>query len=110
MIDIHQEPDRVPRRPLMVSFVAVLVAIAACVGVTVLLIGRQLGRLSYDGSMPAAQIDTELYTREAEGEQARRAAHRQLSRWGWIDRRAGTIHVPLDVAIELYLAAPRSTP
>ncbi|MGE3453761.1 MAG: hypothetical protein AB7O24_01480 [Kofleriaceae bacterium] len=94
----------------MAAFIVVVVAIVACAGVTVLLVGRQLGRISHDGSMPAPQIETGLYAREAEGERVRREAHHRLMSWGWVDRRAGTIHVPIDVAVELYLAEPRSVP
>jgi len=107
MITIEQEPDRVPHRPLVTSAVVVLVAIAASVAVVILLAGRNLG-LALDNiatqPTPSARIETEPFAVETASERLQRAAVERLETWGWVDRTAGRIHVPLDVAIEIYLA------
>jgi hypothetical protein len=110
MIEIRQEPDRVPRRPLVESAIAIVVAIVACAGVTILLTGRQLGLARRVLDRGPDQIESTVFAFETPAEQARRAATDRLRSWGWVDRKAGLIHVPLDVAIELYLAERRSQP
>ena len=100
---IQQEPDRVPRGLVRVSAVAVAVAIAASVG-AVLLLGRGgLGEMGRVDSRPPENLDVELFQLEAPGERMRRLGDDRLGRYGWVDRARGLVHVPLDVAIELYL-------
>jgi hypothetical protein len=41
---------------------------------------------------------------------SRAAARARLARYGWVDRPAGIVHVPIERAMELYLAAQQATP
>lgn len=43
------------------------------------------------------------------GEQSKQAGRKRLDSWGWVDRAAGTVHLPIDVAMDL-VAADQETP
>jgi hypothetical protein len=107
---IEQDPDRVPRRLIRWSLIAIAVAIAASVGTVLLLAGPGLGETIGEGApiaAPPPQLDSEPFHTDTAPERERRAAAERLAHYGWVDRRAGLIHVPLDVAIELFLAERR---
>ncbi len=52
-------------------------------------------------------IERGLFGTEAQGLEFHRRAEDLLSRYGWVDRDQEIIHVPLAVAVELYLGAQR---
>jgi hypothetical protein len=103
MIPIEQEPDRVPRGVVRISAVVVAAGIAASVGATLLLARGSLGEVLRAPPAPPARIDVRLFGLETEAERQYRLADERLRRYGWVDRGRGLVHVPLDVAIELYL-------
>jgi hypothetical protein len=103
MIPIEQEPDRVPRGLVRISAAAVAIAIAASVGAVLLLARGVVGEVVRVDPRPPARIDVQLFDLPTEAERLQRRAEARLQRYGWIDRGRGIVHVPLDVAIELYL-------
>jgi hypothetical protein len=103
MIPIEQEPDRVPRGLVRFSAAAVAIAIAASAGATLLLARGSLGEVMRVDSRPPARLDVQLFELGTEAERLSRLADERLRSYGWIDRGRGLVHVPLDVAIELYL-------
>lgn len=106
MIPIQQEPDRIPRGLVRTAGIAIAVSIAASVGAVLLLAGPgRLGEIYRAGSPPPpARLDVSPFQLPTEAELLRAAAAERLRAYGWVDRAAGIIHVPLDVAIALYLA------
>jgi hypothetical protein len=104
---IEQEPDELPRGLVGRSAVLIAVSIAASVAATVLLTGGRLGETVHVTSKPPARLDIAPFALPTAAELAREAVAARLAAYGWVDRARGTIHVPLDVAIELYLAEPR---
>jgi hypothetical protein len=106
MIPIRQEPERIPRGLIRISAIAIAIAIAASVAVTVLLARGSLGEVMRPEALqaaPRARIDARLFTTEAEAERIWRLADERLRSYGWVDRGRGVVHVPLDLAAELYL-------
>jgi hypothetical protein len=103
MTTIEQEPDIVPRRPLTVAAIAIAVGIAVSAIVAVLLGGRYIP--SRGDPALAPRIDRELFEIPTGAERDARAAEARLRRYGWVDRERRIVHVPLDVATEMYLKA-----
>ena len=106
MIPIDQEPDLVPRNLIRESALVLGIAIAACIGATLLLGGHRLFAHVPVDTAPPARLDTELFQDQTEAERAKVAAAERLKQYGWVDRARGIIHIPIDVAIEQYLARP----
>jgi hypothetical protein len=104
---IEQEPDEIPRGLVARSTVLIALGIAVSVGATLLLAGPDLGAPVRIESRPPARLDVLPFYLPTPAERAQAAAAARLRSYGWADRARGTIHVPLDVAIELYLAEPR---
>ena len=106
MLQIDQEPDRVPRGPIRTAAVVIAAAIAASVGAVLLLWNpgafRELTR-RHEPPPPPARIDVIPYQLPTEAELLRRAADERLRSYGWVDRATSIVHVPLAVAIDLYL-------
>jgi len=100
---IEQEPDRVPRGLVRISAAAVAISIAASIGATLLLGRAGLYEARTPESPPSTHLDLRLFDLPTEAEQLWLRADARLQRYGWIDRSRGIVHVPLDVAIELYL-------
>lgn len=107
MIEIDQEPDVVPARPIRWSAIIVAAGIAIGVVATILLEGPAPARVESVVRARPQQIEATPFQLATEAEQQRAAADRRLDSYGWVDRGAGTIHVPLDVAIEHYLGGAR---
>lgn len=106
MIDIDQESDLVPARPIRWSAIVFAGAIVASILATLVLV-RHLHAPPESVAARPAQIDATPFEVATEHEHQRAAADRRLDSYGWVDRARGTIHVPLDVAIERYLGGAR---
>jgi hypothetical protein len=110
-----QEPDRVPGRKISGYIVGVVAATLAGVFIAV-----------WIGSCRAHEIDTVLvwpptpavpgevnametrpFVVQAQGLEWNAANSDWLASYGWVDRARGIVHVPVDVAIDLYLARQR---
>ena len=103
MTELH-DPDRVPTRLVVVASIIVVIAILASIGAAFLVGGHWL-RETMRTDEPPAQIETSVFREQTEAERDRTAAADHLTRYGWVDRDRAIVHVPLEVAIELYLEA-----
>ena len=103
MIDIDQEPDQFPRRPLSGSALVVFLAIIGCVIATIALERGHIIDVLHITTTPPARIDRTPDEDPTEAEQMREDADLRLTTYGWVDRKAGLIHVPLSIAIDRYL-------
>lgn len=101
---IDQEPERVPRGLIRWSALVLLIMIVASIGATLLLGRGALREFSPVRSKIPARIDQELFLIPTESEQLQAEAQQRLQSYGWVDRTRGVIHVPIEVAIEAYLA------
>jgi len=107
-----QEPDVIPGRT--VTGVGTGVVITLALGVVISLsIGRcrsrQLGHVWVPPPVsPAIQgdinaMETRPFSVEAQGLAEHQREEAQLHGYGWVDRSRRIVHVPIDVAIDLYL-------
>jgi hypothetical protein len=48
-------------------------------------------------------METFTFTARDQGRESRDAAERWLGSYGWVDRDAGVVHIPIERAMELYL-------
>lgn len=107
-----QESDVVPGKQLGVVGLGVIVVIVASVLVANGLgacTSRGLG-LAWLGPPPPPvpsevnAMETTVFTTEAQGLEFHRRAAQFLASYGWVDREGQLVHVPIEVAFELYLA------
>jgi hypothetical protein len=110
-----QEPDVLPGRAITGVGLGVVLATALGV-VSVVAIGRcrsrELGELG-EHWVPMVRpqitgadinaIETAPFSVEAQGLDEHRREDARLRAYGWIDRAHHIVHVPIDVAIELYV-------
>ncbi len=113
-----QEPDVLPGRAI--TGVGAGVVLATVVGVLIAMgIGRcrsrqlghewvpAMGRPPITGNINA--IETSPFSVEAQGLDEHQREDAWLHGYGWIDRAHQTVHVPIDVAIGLYLSTQQGS-
>lgn len=108
----EQEHLHPPQEPDVVSWKAIVAVAAATIAVSVALslVARWIAvsALPPAGSVPepvppSGELEFELFQDDApaDGERDRDARLQRLRSWGWLDRRQGTVHMPIDRAMEL---------
>jgi len=110
MIDVRQETDRIPGRPL--GYIAAGVVASILLAAVVVIVIEALAPYTTRGlqtKMPGGiprdvgHVEAFLYQVPTDAERQKAEALVRLSTWGWTDRAARRIHVPLTVATRLYL-------
>jgi hypothetical protein len=103
--NIPEQPEDVVARPAMWALGAAVLAIVACavvvwtLGVFQVIGGGETARQSIELQPPARPFaDTPTLERR------QRSARDALDTWTWADRASRTVRVPVDVAIDRYLA------
>jgi hypothetical protein len=112
MMDLRQDPDRVPGRVVALGAVIVVATIILSVVVVLVLTEAWRGRISTSaGGASVGRVPSEVnhlesgpFDRRTDGERDALAARSRLGGYGWVDRARGRVHVPIDVAMELLLA------
>lgn len=112
-----QEPDALSSKwltSLGVGTIALTIALALIAARVVHRHGDDFGGEIYPrpiedplSDLPADYVlEFHLFERfgPGEGERAQQDERELLESWGWVDREAGTVHLPIDVAIERALA------
>lgn len=114
MTTLHQETDTIPGKRVTAAFLGVVLAIiigtAAAYGLADVF---RSGRADYtrgpvgDGASrdvagEVNQIERTLFG-QASGLEERALALRALETYGWVDRQAGLVQIPIDRAMEIYL-------
>ena len=114
-----QEPDVVSSRAVLAVLAGTLCATAIGIAVAWLLAGDAPGGgASEPGEPPGhpsevSAMETTPFAVRAQGLEDRARATGWLESYGWIDRRAGLVHIPIERAIDLYIqrrAAPGGQP
>lgn len=113
-----QEPNIVPSGLVSIVIGGVIATIVISL---VIMRGIEMWRtndLQGNTSAPAEQaqgvphevnaMETLPFSVEAQGIADNDAAERVLASYGWVDRAHGIVRVPIDVAIEIYLATPNA--
>jgi len=107
-----QEPDAINGRAAFGAGIGTVVAIVVGIVVAYLLgncRSRELGLAWIAPRVPRLTgdinaIETSQYDVEAQGLEDHRRAQEWLASYGWVDRDRRVIHVPVDVAFQLYLS------
>ena len=109
-----QEPDT-PSSRWIAGLGAAVIAITVVLALIAVRLVRRHGD-AFGGSVyprdirdplrdPALDSPLEFHLFETdppgEGRRAQQAARERLESWGWVDREAGTVHLPIDVAMEV---------
>jgi hypothetical protein len=113
---VHQEEDKVPSHGLVRVGLASIVVGAAGVFFSSLLLAATVGtvRPRLAGPSGPRSVPRELSHVEQTpiwdtrvGENLREAQRRELDRWSWVDRKAGTANIPIDRAMDLVVEESR---
>jgi hypothetical protein len=116
MIDVRQDPDHVPGRVVVLAAAVVIATIAVSVVAVALMTTGWRDQLrsnpqgaGWEERIPAdvSHVEAAAFGRATDAERDAVAARLELTRYGWNDRARGRVHVPIDVAMRLYLEAPR---
>jgi hypothetical protein len=109
-----QEPDVVPGRTVTGVGIGVVVTVGLGVVIAMSIGSCRSRRLGHAWVPPMASpeiqgdinaMETRPFSVEAQGLAAHQREDARLHGYGWIDRSRRTVHVPIDVAIDLYLKA-----
>lgn len=73
---------------------------------------RDMSAGATERSAPRSQgevnnMERTIFAMEAQGTEMHLRAEELLARYGWVDREQQIVHIPLAVAVELYLGAQR---
>lgn len=105
-----QEPDVLPVRNVSAVGVGLILVIAACcltaAGIEACgTRGRSPHRAASGPEIPedVSDMETRVFTVQAQGLEANQRAEQLLSHYSWIDRDRGTVRVPVEVAYQLLL-------
>jgi hypothetical protein len=113
---MRQEPDRPNVAALAWIGVAVLVVFAGCLIAVALFVKGRTVALAPTGEPPPpatirqaqiGMVNQRPFGKEASNAEIQRRAHERLSSYGWVDRDAGIVHLPLDRALELVQSGAR---
>ena len=109
--EVRQAPEGLSRFIVWVSLVCtVTFSILLCVGAYLLLEGeeRVLGRRADGAALgvphPVAAVHEALFRTARAAPSLARRQRARLERYEWVDRDAGVVAIPVDRAIDLYLA------
>jgi len=109
-VNVVQEPDRLASRAIgMVAAVTIAVTLFGVAVAWVILKLRASPEARHDAARARSRIEEVngiemgLYAR-AQPSERRAPAIARLNSYGWVDRNAGVVHIPIELAFELYLA------
>ncbi len=105
---VRQEEDRIPSMPIVAVGVGALVLffLASFVTISYLRVqGRGTGRHSpsrrSSGSRRSASSSSSSSSPRRAAAATSRSRRERLGSYGWVDRQAGVVHLPIDRAMEL---------
>jgi hypothetical protein len=103
---MSQESERLHPRALWIIGVATVVITAGLVAIAWWLVVPPSAAEPAAAAAPSP-LERVLFDRARAGDDVRAAGERRLEGYDWIDRRAGTIRIPIDRAIDAVVADPR---
>ena len=112
---LSHEAERLPRKPVVLTTIWVLIFAAVLSVVAVLLFHARTGTIAPAAAPPApaqtvrevSNVRTDLFRREGVGQELKQRQLRAIEQYGWVDRSRGLVRIPIDVAIDLEAAEPR---
>ena len=115
MMRFQHDDAGVMRWPVVLStLVVIVVVIAGLTGVarlTSAIRGHLVSRAEPSAVREdVSQIEALTFARETAAERNMREQRTHLKSYGWVNRERGIVHVPVDVAMRLYLEEQRKQP
>jgi hypothetical protein len=113
---VRSEEDRIATGKILVVGIASLVlfflaGLATVMFFNAVRVARPGPPIPADlGSSKIAMVEQQLFDRSRRGELDRTAREERLRSYGWVDRRQGVVHVPIDRAMELVAEGARPAP
>jgi len=110
---VRSEADLVPGARIVLVGVG---ALAVFLVGSLLTVGYLRGREAARGPLPVPAemggskvglVEQQLFTRVDRGERVRARDLERLSSYGWVDRKAGVAHIPIDEAMQLVAGGAR---
>ena len=110
---VAQEEDLLAGRAItVIAALVVLLTLVMCLWAARLLAGHERAQrpslIFPEAALPrpseASAIEQESFGRVPQARVDRLAQRERLSSYGWVQRERGTVHIPIDRAIDLYLA------
>lgn len=109
------EADRINSWKIAAVGIGSLVVFLVAAVVTVVQMRRQQAELEPAYPVMPAQagqrkigiVEQQLFENANRAETMTRQQRERLGSWGWVDREKGTVHVPIDTAMELVLRGER---
>jgi hypothetical protein len=104
---VRQEEDRIPQIPIIAVGVASLVIFFLASFVTIGYLRIREGDRpplpvpAELGQSKIGLVEQQLFDLSTRGERDRQARMDRLGSYGWVDRRAGIVHLPIERAMEL---------
>lgn len=112
-MQVEQEDDVLPGRAITaVALVTIVIAVALSYWAYALLRSDERA-LRPSGVFPEADlprptevsgVEQEAFGLRSQAERTEEPARQRLGSYGWVDRDEGVVHVPIDRAIDLYVA------
>jgi hypothetical protein len=106
--------DDLPARKVLLGLAALLTLFSLTVAATLPLERRGAPQRVREVQLPpdfgrpeVGLVDQEPFSMDRRARERRERQQRVLSTYGWVDREAGVIHVPVDRAVELLLQQQR---
>lgn len=78
-------------------------AVAAVGGIVLILLFLYILLIGYVPNRPKAIDEKTIETRKATLIKVREEQHVKVSTYGWVDQKAGIVHIPVDQAIQITL-------
>lgn len=110
---VRQEEDRIAPRPIVAVGIASLVVFFLASWVTIAYLRVKQGDrpplpvAPELGQSKIALVEQTPFDLVDRGERAREASRRRLESYGWVDRPAGVVHLPIERAMELVAGGAR---
>ncbi|MFO0584588.1 MAG: hypothetical protein U0229_20145 [Anaeromyxobacter sp.] len=104
---VRQEEDRIHTPTIVFVGVASLVVFLVAGAIAVFYLhDRQaehgpLAAATEAGKSKIGMVEQDYFDQAVRGERQAASKRERLSSWGWVDRDAGTVHMPIDRAMEL---------
>lgn len=119
MMDIRQDSEAVREAPVVISTLVVLGVIGLSVVVTLVFTAWVRGHVRLDQADPRwwhkrpeaiSGVELRPFQLPTQTERAGESARKRLGAYGWADQQHGLVHIPIDVAVELYLEEQEHAP
>jgi hypothetical protein len=104
---VRSEDDRVPSVPIVVTGIAALVIFFLASFVTISFLRMKEGDRpplpvpQEIGQSKIGLVEQQLFESATRGAKDREARKKQLGSYGWVDRKAGVVRIPIERAMEL---------